>query len=313
MIYYLYMRSKTLTVTSTNMASSAYCQRFFHTSKTMFQKGFISSLPIVQGNIEHEAWGILSEAFDVSWRKWILGKTSLAKVAETAVAKTLSHVFSLALENYLSYALDIKKYMEDLTFRISLWLATQETKMLQMVRNGFHLDYIVSSTLPWKIEEKVFHDEFELYGRVNAIYNDGRYLIPEDIKTYQSRFKALLQKYLHKTQLLCYCIMIKARFDMPSPKTKFFYAQDLSYKTFKATTREKEQLIGKITTARDLIKNSKIPPMLSKEEDVKCKHCYARDQCYKLACQEGKEAWVDKLVNNSEGNFNLFGGKDYGN
>ena len=307
------MRSKTLTVTSTNMAASAYCQRLFYINKTMSQKGFISSLPIVQGNIEHEAWGILSEALDVSWRKWILGKTSLAKVAETAVAKTLSHVFSLTLENYLSYALDIKKYMEDLTFRTSLWLATQETKILQMVRNGFHLDYIVSSTLPWKIEEKIFRDEFELYGRVNVIYNDGRYLIHEDIKTRQSRFKALLQKYLHKTQFLCYCIMIEARFDMPSPKTKFFYAQDLSYETFKITIQEKEQPIGKITTARDLIKNSEIPSMLSKEEAVKCKHYYARDQCYKLACQEGKEAWVDKLVNNSEGNFNLFGGRNYGN
>ena len=303
---------KRLAPTPTNMAAMVYCPRLFYIDKTMPQRGLISSLPIVQGNIEHEAWRMLSEAFDVSWRKWIPDKISLAKVTKTAVTETLFHVFSLALENYPSYALDIKKYMEDLTFRINLWLTTQETQMLQMIRNGLHLDYIISSALPWKTEEKVFSDEFGLYGRVDAIYNDGGYLIPKDIKTHQSRFKTLLQKDLHKTQLLCYCIMIEERFGMPSPEVRIFYTQDLSYETFKAT-KEKEQLIDKITTARDLIKSAEIPPVLSKKEAVKCKHCYARDQCYKLARQEGKEAWVDKLVNNSEGNFNLFGGRNYGN
>jgi CRISPR/Cas system-associated exonuclease Cas4 (RecB family) len=292
----------------------AYCPRLFFINKTMPQKGFISNLPIIQGNLEHDLWRLLSEVFNTTWRNWSLTNSpTLKELSQENVSATLTHVFKLALQNYPSYALELQKYMGDLTYRVNLWLTIQENKMTQMLYNGFSVDAIVSSILPWKTEEKVFSNEYGLYGRVDAIYNDGRCLIPEDIKTHQSKFKTLLQNESHKTQLLCYTIMLEENFEMPSPEARIFYTQDMTYDTFKATADEKAQLKIKIATARELIERAEIPPMLDGDDTIKCRHCYGRTQCFELAKEEGNGEWIEKLTNGSEGKFDLFGGVNLGN
>ncbi|MCV0399585.1 MAG: PD-(D/E)XK nuclease family protein [Nitrosarchaeum sp.] len=306
------MMQSSLALTPTNMAAMAYCPRLFFINKTMPQHGFISNLPTVQGNVEHEAWRLLAEAFDVAWREWSPA-TTLSAISQDSINGTLSHVFNLSLENHPSHALDLKKYMQDLTYRLDLWLAIQEKNMLKLLHEGFSIDHIVSVMLPWKTEEKVFSNKFGLYGRVDAIYNDGIYIIPEDIKTHQSKFKTLLQKDSHKTQLLCYCIMLEENFDIPAPEARIFYTQDLSYETFKANVDEKIQLIEKITTARELIERAEIPPMLPKEDAAKCRHCYAREQCFKLAREQGEIEWIDRLLQGSDQRFDLFGGANHAN
>lgn len=307
------MQSSAIALTPTNMAAMAYCPRLFFLNKTMPQYGLLTNLPIIQGNLEHDTWRLLAESFDLAWRDWIPNSSSLNELSKDSLDSTLSHVFKMMLENHPSYALDIQKYMNDLSYRINLWISIQEQKMLSMLHDGFSIDHIVSATLPWKTEEKVFSNELGLYGRVDAIYNDGRYLVPEDIKTHQSKFRTLLQKDSHKTQLLCYCVMLEENFDMPSQVARIFYSQDLSYEVFKATTQEKKQLIQKIATARELIERAEVPPMLPAAKSAKCRHCYARDQCFALARQEGNQEWVDKLVKGPNEEFNLFGGSNFGN
>jgi len=308
------MQSQKMALTPTKMASFAYCPRLFYLYTAMPQKGFISNLPIVQGNLEHDAWRLLSDAFDTTWRNWsIENSPSLESLSQEGVTTTLTHVFNLALQNHPSYAIELQKYMGDLTFRVNLWLSMQENKMTKMVHDGFSVDNIVSAILPWKTEEKVFSNKFGLYGRVDAIYNDGRCLIPEDIKTHQSKFKTLLQNESHKTQLLCYTIMIEENFELPSPEARIFYTQDLTYDTFKATANEKNKLKKKIVTARDLIDRAEIPPMLKGQEAIKCRHCYGRTQCFELAKEEGNGEWIEKLTNGNEGKFDLFGGVNLGN
>ena len=107
--------------------------------------------------------------------------------------------------------------------------------------------------------------------------------------------------------------MLEENFELPSPEARIFYTQDMTYDTFKATAGEKNKLITKIATARELIEKAEIPPMLEGADAIKCRHCYGRTQCFELAKEEGNGEWIEKLTNGSEGKFDLFEGVNLGN
>ena len=180
--------------------------------------------------------------------------------------------------------------------------------MKKIIRDGFTRDYTISTLLPWKTEDTLFSNELGLCGRADAIYNDGRTLIPEDLKTHSSKFSSLLYHASHKAQLLCYSILVEEKYDMPSKEARVFYSKDVSYSSFKATSSAKEDLITRIHSVREKLPEG-LPPVLQGEESIKCQYCYSRSICTKMSKEQRDGEWLDKLtVNQSDTQLDLFGG-----
>ena len=302
------MQTSAIALTPTNMAHFAYCPRLFYIAKIFPQYNNAPTFPLVWGSFEHEAFRIMSECFDSAWRN---NKTkSLKESSQADISQVLVHTNNLAIQSYPQFAADLQKNIPEFVYRINQWLDQKQVELTHLLHDGFSRDYAISTILPWKCEDKVFSNNLGLYGRIDAIYNDGRCLIPEDIKTHGSRFSTLLHQDSHKAQLLCYTTMLEEKYDMPSPKARILYSKDMSYVTIKSTATKKAELAINVNKARELLDGG-IPPMLAEDQAIKCKHCYARDQCFKLAEQQKNENWIDVLTDPADiPNFN---GEDNGN
>lgn len=275
------------------MANMAYCTRLFYITKYYPQHG-ATTYPLVSGSFEHEVFRLLAEKFDLSWRK--NPTLSLSQASQTDLTQTLDHAYQLAIQSHPQFAIDLKNSLPELRFRLSQWIMQKEILLKKIQSDGYTHDYAISTILPWKTEDKLFSEKFGLYGRVDAIYNDGRSLIPEDIKTHASRFSTLLHQDAHKAQLLCYTLLLEEKYQIPSTEARILYSKDMSYVEFRATSEAKGKLVNQLNQARDLL-DGDIPPLLQGEESIKCKHCYARTQCMKLAKEQPDIAWIDRLFN----------------
>jgi len=292
-------------MTPTDVANEVFCPRLFFINKMLKEKKTITSIQMVAGSLEHEAFRILAECFDTTWRKNV--RPSLKEVSQSDIERTLDHVYNLAIQSYPQFALQLKNGLSELHYRINLWIAQKEKSMKKIIHDGFTRDYAVSTLLPWKTEDALFSNEHGLYGRADAIYNDGRTLIPEDLKTHTSKFSALLYHTSHRAQLLCYSILVEEKYDMPSKEARVFYSKDVSYSSFKTTSSAKENLITRIHSVREKL-SAGLPPMLEGEESIKCQYCYARSTCFRIAKEQHTDEWIDKLTGNtSEVQFDLFG------
>jgi len=281
-------------LTPTAMANFEYCPRLFYISKIYPDFHTFTSFPLVWGSLEHETFRILAEKFDFSWRQ---DPKILLKVASVNdISTTLEHVYNLAVESHPQFADDIKRGLLELQYRINQWIDLKQNDLSQMINDGYSRDHVVSTILPWKTEEKVFSNTYGLYGRVDAIYNDGKYLIPEDIKTHGSRFSSFIHQDSHKTQLVCYTLMLEEQFNMPSNMARILYSKDVSYVSVKASINEKQKLIEQMAQAREVLKQD-IPPLLQGEAAaIKCKHCYARRQCFQLAEQQQTSKMISQFI-----------------
>ncbi len=304
------MRTIQIALTPTNMANKKYCDRLFYINKTSPYRATSTTFPLVWGNFEHETFRILAGNFDTIWRQPSV--KSLRDVSQEDLSSTIKHVYQLAIQNYPHFSLEMKKGIPDFWFRLNLWIDQKEILLNKLLADGFSKDYAVSTILPWKCEEKLFSDQYGIFGRVDAIYNDGRVLVPEDFKTHTNKFKTLLQQASHKIQLLCYCLMLEEKYSMPSPEAKILYTNDMTSVTFKANQEAKDDLIKEIHEARDLL-SDEIPPMLEGAEAVKCKHCYARDQCFKLGKKQFDMNWIKQLTEDKIADLDDMRGQNHGN
>lgn len=301
------MQRVTSALTPTDMANMAFCERLFYITKFYPQHGTATTYPLVSGSFEHEVFRLLAEKFDFSWRK--NPKISLTEASQTDLTETLEYAYSLAIQSHPQFANDLKNSLPELRFRLGQWIIQKQILLKKIQNDGYTRDYAISTILPWKTEDKLFSEKFGLYGRVDAIYNDGRSLIPEDIKTHASRFSTLLHQNAHKAQLLAYTLLLEEKYNIPSTEARILYSKDMSYAEFKATSEAKTKLVKQLGQARELL-DGEIPPLLQGEESIKCKHCYARTQCMKLAKEQPDIAWVDRLFNQ---NFDQTGGNSHEN
>src|SRR3989344_4251569 len=194
------MQTSQKALTPTDMANFTYCPRLFYIGKFFPQYNNVTTFPLMWGSFEHEVFRIMSDCFDSTWRN---NKTkSLKEVSQADVSQVLEHAYDLAIQSHPEFAVDLQKNIPELVYRINQWLDQKQIELTHLLRDGFSRDYAISTILPWKCEDKVFSNKLRLFGRIDAIYNDGRCLIPEDIKTHGSRFSTLLHQDSHKAQLL---------------------------------------------------------------------------------------------------------------
>ncbi len=300
-----------MALTPTDVANEAYCSRLFFINKMMKDKRTVTSIPMVLGSLEHETFRILSESFDTTWRN--IKSLSLKEGSQDDIIRTLDHVYNLAIQSYPHFATFLKNNLPELHYRINLWIGLKEKAIKKLVKDGFTKDYAISTLLPWKTEDSLFNNDLGLYGRADAIYNDGRTLVPEDLKTHTNKFSTLLQHESHKAQLLCYTILVEQKYDMPSNEARIFYSRDVSYVNFKASITAKEDLITKIHSMREKLPEG-LPPVLQGEQSIKCQYCYARSICSELERKKNDQDWTDRLVlGSSDSGINQFGEDDNAN
>ena len=277
-------------LTPTDMSNFDYCSRLFYISKLLRQFQTIITFPLKWGSIEHEVNRILAEKFQYTWRM-NPGKF-LKEISQNDIVTTLNHVYNLAVVSHPHFSDDIKRALPELHYRLNEWINLKQVDLNKLLNHGYSWDSAISNVLPWKTEESVRSKKYELYGRIDSIYNDGTSLIPEDIKTHGSRFSSFIHQDSHKTQLVCYSLMLEEQFGMPSNMARILYSKDVSYVSVNASINEKEKLIEQMAQAREILTQD-IPPLLQGEAAaLKCKHCYARRQCFQLA----KDQQVSKMI-----------------
>jgi len=305
------MQFSRLALTPTDLANEAYCPRLFFINKIMKDKRTATSVPMVLGSLEHETFRILAESFDTTWRN--INSPSLKEGSQDDIIRTLDHVYNLSIQSYPHFATFLKNSLPELHYRINLWIGLKEKAIKKLVRDGFTKDYAISTLLPWKTEEPLFNNDLGLYGRADAIYNDGRTLVPEDLKTHTNKFTTLLQHESHKAQLLCYTILVEQKYDMPSKEARIFYSRDVTYVNFKVSATAKVDLITKIHSIREKLPEG-LPPVLQGEQTIKCQYCYARKTCSEIEQKKNEGDWTDRLTSAASGaDINQFRGDDNAN
>ena len=305
------MQPSRITLTPTDVANEAYCPRLFFISKMMRDKRTATSLSMVLGSLEHETFRILAESFDTSWRN--VKSVSLKEDSQDDIIRTLDHVYNLSVQSYPHFANYLKSSLPELHYRINLWIDLKEKTIKKWVRDGFTRDFTISRILPWKTEESLFNNDLGLYGRADAIYSDGRTLVPEDLKTHTNKFSTLLHHESFKAQLLCYTILVEQKYDMPSKEARIFYSRDVTYVNFKASATVKDDLITKIHYMQEKLPEG-LPPVLQGEQSIKCQYCYAHRTCSEIEQKKNEGDWIDRLTSGVSGaEINPFGGDGHAN
>ena len=85
---------------------------------------------MLAGSAEHEAFRILAECFDTTWRKNT--STSLKEESQDDISRTFDHIYNLAIQSYPHFALLLKNSLPELHYRLNLWITLKEKSMKKL-------------------------------------------------------------------------------------------------------------------------------------------------------------------------------------
>lgn len=286
-------------LTPTDLANYTYCPRLFKLSKT-FQERTAPSTYTVWGLFEHDAFRTTCNLLNKTmWKD--LSRDSL--VATTHIDTGIGQSLALVQQNYPQFTVGIERHIPELRYRMNLWLREKIASAERIVAKYKSEQAAMAVVLPWKVEDKLASKELQIYGRTDALYNDGRALIPEDIKTHDGRFTTFIHHESHRAQLLCYSVMAEEKYGIPSKESRIFFSKDLSYSTFAVTQDDKAALKIKVQSARLELVDDKLPPKLTGSETIKCSCCYLRELCNKAEQKKQPDPaseWLEKLTSSTD-------------
>jgi CRISPR/Cas system-associated exonuclease Cas4 (RecB family) len=267
------------------------------------------SAAAVWGLFEHDIFRVLSTSLKKTWKQAgsvdVLYESSCPDIDEA-----IDFTLGLVKQNFPQFFTIVESNIAELQYRIKAWIRNQGRVLKEQISSGKTIDSAISELLPWKVEVSLESRELGLRGRTDALYLRKGMLVPEDIKTHESRFSTLLQEGAHKTQLACYSVMSEEKFNIQSEEARIFHTRDLTYKEYSISNDEKHNLIKNIDSARDIL-DEDLPSILSGQEAIKCRHCYARELCFSIHREQtdrDASGWLDRLMNSNPTAGGLFGG-----
>ena len=288
-------------LTPTQVADFVYCPRLSYLKKRYPTFG-PTTFALAYGSFVHELFRTFTTACDTVWRRIDPSTMIMASLSE------LDHHFQQALklakERYPVFYDKIEKKETELRYLMTIWLQQKQKEILQRMKTGFLYEDAVSVALPWKVEETLFSKSLGLYGRTDAIYQIDGALVPEDLKTHNSKVSTMIRMPSFKAQVMCYSVMAEDVFDIPSTSARVFFPNDASTVTFTADKQARAQLLVQLDGAREQL-DKDIPPVLEGDQKILCQFCYCKKQCDAVAAND--EAWLDRLVQNG-GELKLEGG-----
>ena len=281
-------------LTPTQVSDFVYCPRLFYLKKRYPSYG-ATTFGLAYGSFVHEIFRTFTTTCKTIWRK--SSPSEIVTHSKGELENQLSEAMALAKIRYPVFYDKLEQKLLEFKFVVESWLQQKQTQIQQKIKAGLSNDNAVSEILPWKVEESLHSKEHNIFGRTDALYRENGIIIPEDIKTHNSKIATYVHMDSFKAQLLCYSIMAEEVFDIPSTKARVFFPNDLSSLIFNADKQARENLIEQIHSARDSL-DQEIPPVLEGDKKILCQFCYCKQQCEAVAA-EATDA-IEKLtgVNN---------------
>jgi len=282
--------------TPSSIADYFHCKRLYWINKNFpFQDGTMTELAAL-GNFEH---GVFEKYFELTKLDWSSSKDfekQEKSMLDIRIQLVLDYAMNIGRENFPHFLDYFERDLASLRFRLEYLNELKIQDLHNLLNKGFPIEDGIKSVLPWKIEQKLYSEKYDIRGRIDLLYKtENGKLIVEDIKSHTDRFDAFLNREGHNAQLATYAVLAEDLYGLPVKESRIFYSQDLSKETQKITKDSKLKIIKANEDSKNLL-DEKIPPKLEGTEAVKCQKCYKRKLCFRLE----KEKSLDQTQNNFE-------------
>jgi len=271
--------------TPTSIASCAYCPRLGGLGK-FYPYGGAKTNAMVIGNIEHTAFQEYYNLMRLDCLRhdidsFMSSENDCHKIRLDKVIKYLNESSKI---QYPSFVQHIDDNMPSLEYRLNLHHKQKISDIQYMIRHGeYDFAHAISTSLPF-VSEKTLA-AYDIVGRVDCVYlgADGSSLIPEDLKSHESKLDSLIHRNSTKTQIVTYAVLLEEAYHMKVNTGRIFYTRDLTYDTFDITAEDKQQIFGIKEQLQQILQEG-LPPII--DDPLRCQHCYRNQLCAKVA-EEG--------------------------
>ena len=265
-------------VTVSDAANSKYCPRLPGVTEIERFGGSKSENTVI-GNLEHAAFQEYYRLFRLDCLSTSDPSDEWSLVTHQArLDKVLPYVINAFKEQSPSFFQHIMDNIPSLQYRLDLHHQNKMDEIMKLTNKNSWED-AVAMTLPLTIEKTIW--AYNMVGRVDCIYHlPNKSLMPEDLKSHDSRFDTLIHRDSHKMQLSAYAVLLEHHFKLPVRKGRIFYTKDLSYEYFEITKKDKQEVLAIRDKVQSLL-NDGLAPVL--DDKLKCKHCYRQESCARIA------------------------------
>ena len=276
------MTNMRLYETPSSISAYQYCKRLPALNK-LYPFGGARSVATVIGNVEHSSFQEYYNFFRLDCFKY---KSKIFKNEEyhqERLEKVIAYVEQSFKIFYPSFYQHIIDEIPSIKLRLDLHYHRKLQEIQKLIKSSkFKFEKAVSMTLPFAIEKKLA--AHNIVGRVDCVYkaSDGS-LIPEDLKSHESRFDSLIHQDSHKIQLTAYAVLLECEYKLPVNRARILYTKDLTYENFPITKKDKIQIL-KMKDKLQSILDEGLPPVI--DDPLKCLHCYKQNLCKKIADED---------------------------
>ena len=265
-------------VTVSDAANYKYCPRLPGVTE-IERFGGSKSVNTVIGNLEHAAFQEYYKLFRLDCLSISDPSDEWSLVTHQArLDKVLPYVINAFKEQSPSFFQHIMDNIPSLQYRLDLHHQNKVDEIMKLTNKNSWED-AVTMTLPLTIEKTIW--AYNMVGRVDCIYHlPNKSLMPEDLKSHDSRFDTLIHRDSHKMQLSAYAVLLEHHFKLPVRKGRIFYTKDLSYEYFEITKKDKQEVLAIRDKVQSLL-NDGLAPVL--DDKLKCRHCYRQESCARIA------------------------------